>query len=285
MLTQNKKGGRRSQIQIVLFVGLFSSLFTCIHPLQAENKSNDLCNKALSCYSTMVSNYGNKDTIQLAREKRLCDRLKEKCEHLKKTNKKSSLTLQQAYDAYQQAFKLYTLMVTTSSAEDPADVQNAPENYRSSYAQYKELKDALQGATNKPKKSETLDTTGIDGIVDIDPSDVENNIKYIERLRKRNQPPISENLSQNKKTKNNTVTADQYHYGIGVEPDQYKAFELYKNAARKGDINAMIELSDFYEQGVWVKQSHSKAKQLLQKSANMGSLIAKWQLELIDEKE
>ena len=188
MRIQNKKYGHKSRRQFIIFVGLLSLLFVYIHPLQARNNSSDFCKKALSCYSSMVSSYGDKNTTQLSRKKQACDRLKERCEQLKRTNKKSSsftTTLQQAYDDYQQAFERYTSLATTSNSADPADVQKALEKYRSSYAQYKKLKDAQQGASSKPEKNITRDTSGVDGIVDIDPSDVENNIEYIEGLKQR----------------------------------------------------------------------------------------------------
>ncbi len=42
--------------------------------------------------------------------------------------------------------------------------------------------------------------------------------------------------------------ADKYRNGVGVEPDQYKAFELYEKLANNGDLDAMVELADYYEQ-------------------------------------
>ncbi len=289
MRTQNNKYNHKVRHQVVVYVGLLFSLFAYIQPLQAGDNSSDFCKKALSCYSSMVSSYADKNTTQLSQEKQICDRLKERCEQLKKTNNKpssSTTSLQQAYNAYQQAFERYTSLVTTSNGADPADIQKAIEKYRGSYAQYKKLKDALRGAAGKPEKKETLDTTGIDGIVDIDPSDVENNIEYIEGLRKRDQSPKPAKSLQNKvKIQNNTITADQYHFGIRIKPDQYKAFKLYQSAAKKGDANAMLELSDFYEQGIWITRNHKKSITLLKKAANAGSIIAKWELESLKSRD
>lgn len=84
---------------------------------------------------------------------------------------------------------------------------------------------------------------------------------------------------------NDENSAEQYRYGIGIQPNQYKAFDLYKEAANKGDLDAMVELSDYYEQGIWVKKDTKKAKKLLQKAANTGSLAAKWQLEFLESEK
>jgi len=289
MRTQNNKYNQKVRHQVVVYAGLLSSLFAYIQPLQAGDNSSNFCKKALSCYSTMVSNYADKNTAQLSQEKQICDRLKEKCEQLKKINNKpsfSATTLQRAYNAYQQAFKRYTSLVTTSNGADPADIQKALEKYRSSYAQYKKLKNTQQDASSKHKSSTMLDTSGVGGIVDIDPSDVENNIKYIEGLRKRDQSPKPARSLQNKvNIQNNTITADQYRFGIGIKPDQYKAFKLYQSAAKKGDANAMLELSNFYEQGIWVTRDHKKSITLLKKAAKAGSVVAKWELESLKSRD
>ncbi|WP_456379175.1 double zinc ribbon domain-containing protein [Lutibacter sp.] len=84
---------------------------------------------------------------------------------------------------------------------------------------------------------------------------------------------------------NNKNSAEQYRFGIDVQPNQYKAFELYKKLADKGDLNAMVELSDYYEQGIWVKKDTKKAIKLLQKAADAGSLAAKWQLEFLENEK
>ncbi len=207
-----------------------------------------------------------------------------------KTKKADLSALQQAYNAYQQAFERYTAMVTSSSHSDPASVQKALETYRNSYARYKQLKEAQRNVSREPekraKRGSELDTSGLNGIANAAPSDAKNKRGYADSSGKDSLPHKSKDSRKNiAETRQNVIMADKYHYGIGVKPDQYKAFELYKDAAKKGDVNAMVELSGFYEQGVWIKQSHSIAKQLLQKSADKGSLIAKWQLELINERQ
>ncbi|WP_299527196.1 zinc ribbon domain-containing protein [uncultured Lutibacter sp.] len=76
--------------------------------------------------------------------------------------------------------------------------------------------------------------------------------------------------------------ADKYRNGVGVEPDQYKAFELYEKLANKGDLDAMVELADYYEQGIWLKKDSEKAIKLLKQAAEKGSLAAQWQLEFLE---
>lgn len=77
-------------------------------------------------------------------------------------------------------------------------------------------------------------------------------------------------------------SADKYRYGIDVTSDQYEAFERYKIFAENGDLNAMISLSEYYQQGIWVKKDSKKAKELLEKAAEEGSLEAEWQLEYLE---
>lgn len=77
-------------------------------------------------------------------------------------------------------------------------------------------------------------------------------------------------------------SADKYRYGIDVASDQYEAFERYKVFAENGDLNAMISLSEYYEQGIWVQKDRKKAKELLEKAAKAGSLEAEWQLEYLE---
>ena len=83
----------------------------------------------------------------------------------------------------------------------------------------------------------------------------------------------------------NKNLADKYRNGVGVEPDQYKAFELYEKLANKGNLDAMVELADYYEQGIWVKKDLNKAKNLLKKAADGGSIAAKWQLEFLESEK
>ena len=84
---------------------------------------------------------------------------------------------------------------------------------------------------------------------------------------------IETNTSNTEKIKekalkiNNKTSVIKYQHGIGVQPNQYKAFELYQEAANKGDLNAMVELADYYQQGIWIQKDTKKAKKLLQQAA------------------
>ncbi len=127
-------------------------------------------------------------------------------------------------------------------------------------------------------KENKLTNTNIPGIVDIKPKKESNS----------NETHINTNEKKNKKTildANDENSADKYRYGIDIENDQYKAVELYEKLAVKGDLNAMVELSDYYEQGIWVKKDLGKSKELLKKAADAGSLAAKWQLEFLESKK
>lgn len=105
----------------------------------------------------------------------------------------------------------------------------------------------------------------------------------IENKTNSDETSINSNKIENKKTLdiNDDSAADKYRNGIDVEPDQYKAFELYEKLAKKGDLNAMVALADYYEQGIWVKKDSKKAIKLLQQATEKGSLAAKWQLEFL----
>ncbi len=94
----------------------------------------------------------------------------------------SNSKIDQAYAAYQKAFERYTSLALSPQANDR---EQALQEYRSKYAEYKQLIKTQDKAPSQKKliRQKPLDTTGVDGIVDIDPSDVENNIAYIEGLR------------------------------------------------------------------------------------------------------
>ena len=152
--------------------------------------------------------------------------------------------INEAYDAYQKAFKKYTSMVTTSPAPDESTVQKALQEYRNSYARYKKIKNAQDGSTPKlPKKNGALDTAGVDGIVAINPSDVENNIAYIERLRSHKE---NKSVSVQHKIIGVVFGLDSYGDGflsIREKPNSTKIGELYN-----GD---KVEILD--KKGKWFK--------------------------------
>ncbi len=155
--------------QYLLLVIIFaSSAYAKMSPAAKK-----VCSRAQSCYTEMVAYAGDKSLHTLQKEENKCDGLKKKCDRLLKVKEKSHFTLDQAYDDYQQAFKRYTSMVVTSPAKDESTIQKALQEYRDSYARYKYLKSVQQKSPSKPPKyNNNFDTVGIDGIVDIDQTDI-----------------------------------------------------------------------------------------------------------------
>lgn len=92
--------------------------------------------------------------------------------------------IDRAYAEYQKAFEHYTSLALSAQK---GDREQALAEYRSKYAEYKRLTQAQDKYPTQQSSADQkpLDTTGVEGIVDIDPSDVENNIAYIEGLRSR----------------------------------------------------------------------------------------------------
>ena len=81
---------------------------------------------------------------------------------------KSSLSeLDKTYNDYQRAFNHYTSLV--ASSKNTGNVEEALEEYRSAYARYlrsKEISD--QAVVKTSNESISLDSSGIDGIIDVD---------------------------------------------------------------------------------------------------------------------
>jgi RNA polymerase subunit RPABC4/transcription elongation factor Spt4 len=127
-------------------------------------------------------------------------------------------------------------------------------------------------STQETAKNEEGQLTGTDipGIVDIEPE------------KKANKGVTNRSADKKLIDVNDENRADKYKYGIDVNNDQYKAFEIYEKLADKGDPDAMVHLSDYYEQGIWVKKDIKKAKKLLQQAAEKGSQAAEWQLEYLN---
>ncbi len=101
------------------------------------------------------------------------------------------------------------------------------------------------------------------------------------------QEELEQALNEKKENRNllntkDTNSADKYHYGIDVEPDQLEAFKRYNTYAQQGDLNAMVKLSEYYEQGIWVEKNLQKARELLRQAAKEGSLEAQWELEYLE---
>jgi TPR repeat protein len=61
------------------------------------------------------------------------------------------------------------------------------------------------------------------------------------------------------------------HFGIEVNVDEQKAFELYQNAAKSGNVNGMCSLGYCYENGIQTSVDRQKTFELYQKAANLGN--------------
>ncbi|GBC10314.1 hypothetical protein RclHR1_09510005 [Rhizophagus clarus] len=69
-----------------------------------------------------------------------------------------------------------------------------------------------------------------------------------------------------------------YQFGIGTEKNESKAFELYKKAAKKGQINAIYNLGYCYENGIGTEKNEIKAFELYKKAAEKGQINAIYNL-------
>lgn len=255
----------------------------------SSESAKKICNQATSCYKTIVANADNKSPASIKQEKRKCDALKASCERQQEKLSK----LAKAYRDYQIAYKRYTKMVTSVEKSDSENINKALNDYKQSYARYIKLKGKQkksQPATQKNMR--ILDTSGIDGIVDIEPKDVTREEVTAKQAAKRDKKSNSLNTNKRKpavkpktlvsKVQLNLIQqADKYRYGIGIAANQPKAFTLYKKAADKGNLDAMVELSGFYQDGIWVQRNLKKSMHLLKKASKAGSLSAKWQLEML----
>ena len=62
-----------------------------------------------------------------------------------------------------------------------------------------------------------------------------------------------------------------YLFGLGVQQDHAKAFELFSKAAEKGNIDAVAGLGAMYLKGYEVRENPAKALELISRAANEGS--------------
>ncbi|GBC22559.2 kinase-like domain-containing protein [Rhizophagus irregularis DAOM 181602=DAOM 197198] len=62
--------------------------------------------------------------------------------------------------------------------------------------------------------------------------------------------------------------------GIGVEKDYNKAFELFKQAAGRENINGIMMLGYCYDEGIGTEINKQKAFELYQNAANLGNKVA-----------
>ncbi|GES80273.1 kinase-like domain-containing protein [Rhizophagus clarus] len=65
-----------------------------------------------------------------------------------------------------------------------------------------------------------------------------------------------------------------YQYGIGTEENETIAFELYEEAAKKGQINATFILGCCYQNGIGTEKNEIKAFELYKAAAEQGQISA-----------
>lgn len=223
-------------------VFVFLMVFIAAFPLKAEQRAGGvspqakrLCKQATDCYLSIVTQKEGQSTHRLGQEKNHCDQLKQECERLLKIKvSPSSLTLKQAYKDYQAAFKRYTQMVTSPSAQDAKAIQQALQAYRQSYARYKKLKAGQQ--SSKPgieKENGKLDTRDIDGIATIAPADMNNASNRADISAKHNQARDGSKQLQSTSSKTTRIKVVELKArSATVVPGPYDVIE--KNISSQG---------------------------------------------------
>jgi TPR repeat protein len=74
-----------------------------------------------------------------------------------------------------------------------------------------------------------------------------------------------------------------YHFGIGINVDKQKAFDLYQKAANSENIFGILSLGYCYNNGIGTRVNKQKAFELYQKAANLGNYLAQYHLALMYE--
>jgi TPR repeat protein len=67
-----------------------------------------------------------------------------------------------------------------------------------------------------------------------------------------------------------TLLAEIYFLGLGVETNHHYAFKWYHSAAEQGHAHAQFMLYHFYDKGLSLSADHSKAMKWLNKAAKQG---------------
>jgi len=163
----------------------------------------------------------------------------------------------EAREDYLEAFAKYTKLATEGSE---GDIEAARDDYERKHNRFKQL------VEESNRRNLNIERT----------TDLDNDL-----------PTDTQSDWDTKRTKldaNDIHTSDKYLYGIDVDPDPYKAFQLYEAMAGKGDVNAMVNLYEFYSEGIWVDRDIKKARALLEKAAANGSIEAEWELEYLKSK-
>ncbi|UZN99926.1 uncharacterized protein OCT59_001185 [Rhizophagus irregularis] len=61
-----------------------------------------------------------------------------------------------------------------------------------------------------------------------------------------------------------------YQHGIGIERNETRAFQLYKEAAENGHINSKYNLGRCYQHGIGIEKNEIKAFELFKEAAQKG---------------
>ncbi|MCD7892890.1 MAG: sel1 repeat family protein [Erysipelotrichaceae bacterium] len=69
-----------------------------------------------------------------------------------------------------------------------------------------------------------------------------------------------------------------YEYGRGLEKDENKAFDLYKQAAAFNDDTGLFNLARCYEDGIGCDKNIINAIEYFQKSCDIGHVLSAFEL-------
>ncbi|GBB96557.1 hypothetical protein RclHR1_02780020 [Rhizophagus clarus] len=99
--------------------------------------------------------------------------------------------------------------------------------------------------------------------------------KQIIVLKNKTENEIFNYLSDKKNEQKNLILlADFYQLGIGTEKNKIEAFELYKEATEKGQIDAIYEFGKCYRYGIGTEKNETKAFELYEEAAEKGQINA-----------
>ncbi|RIA79075.1 hypothetical protein C1645_841582, partial [Glomus cerebriforme] len=94
-------------------------------------------------------------------------------------------------------------------------------------------------------------------------------------LKNKNENEVFNYTLDNKNILQNiSLLAIFYRYGIGTEINEIKAFELYKEAAKKEHIDSLYDLGYCYQHGIGTKKNEIKAFELYKEAAEKGQIDA-----------
>ncbi|CAB5356588.1 unnamed protein product [Rhizophagus irregularis] len=110
-------------------------------------------------------------------------------------------------------------------------------------------------------------------------------IQFFQRLRPSFKLPNREVINIIQTNDNDQLKSSDIHhlayccrYGIGTEKNEVKAFELYKEAAEKCDIDSIYMLGNCYQYGIGTEKNNIKAFGLYKTAAEKGDIGSKFKL-------